>query len=121
MTKNNDKVLLRVKRHKNIRRRISGTREKPRLAVKRSLTNMYAQLIDDVKNAVLLSSSTKTELKGKMPYLGNMKAASAFGEIFAKKAAEKGFSKVVFDRAGYLYHGRVKAFADSARKSGLQF
>lgn len=122
MTKNNDKVLLRIKRHRHIRRRLSGTAESPRLVVRRSLTNMYAQLIDDVKGGVLLSASTNdSAVKSKLAYRGNIKAAVAFGEMFAKKALDKGIKKVVFDRAGYLYHGRVKAFADSARKGGLQF
>jgi large subunit ribosomal protein L18 len=122
MTKNNNKLQLRIKRHKSIRRRISGTADLPRLVVKRSLTNMYAQLIDDIRDKVLFSSSTlDSAVKTALPYRGNMKAAVAFGELFAKKAREKGFSKVVFDRAGYLYHGRIKAFADSARKGGLLF
>ncbi|MBP6919584.1 MAG: 50S ribosomal protein L18 [Candidatus Omnitrophica bacterium] len=122
MTKNNNKVQLRMKRHRHIRRRMSGTTEVPRLVVRRSLSNMYAQLIDDVKAHVLLSASTNDgALKSQLPYRGNIKAAAAFGEMFAKKAIDKGFTKVVFDRAGYLYHGRVKSFADSARKGGLQF
>ena len=122
MTKNNSKLQLRIKRHKSIRRKLSGTAEIPRLAVKRSLTNMYAQLVDDTKDKVLFSSSTlDSAVKSVLPYRGNMKAAIAFGEMFAKKAKEKGYSKVVFDRAGYLYHGRIKVFADSARKGGLQF
>lgn len=122
MTKNNSKLQLRIKRHKSIRRKLSGTADVPRLAVKRSLTNMYAQLVDDIKDKVLFSSSTlDSAVKSLLPYRGNMKAAVAFGELFAKKAKEKGYSKVVFDRAGYLYHGRIKAFADSARKGGLQF
>jgi large subunit ribosomal protein L18 len=101
---------------------MSGSESVPRLVVKRSLTNMYAQLVDDIKDKILYSSSTKDkDVKSKLPYCGNIKAAVIFGEAFAKKAKEKGFSKVVFDRAGYLYHGRIKAFADSARKGGLQF
>jgi large subunit ribosomal protein L18 len=122
MTKNNSKLQLRIKRHKTIRRKLSGTADVPRLAVKRSLTNMYAQLVDDTKDRVLFSSSTRdSAVKTLLPYRGNMKAAVAFGDVFAKKAKEKGYIKVVFDRAGYLYHGRIKAFADSARKGGLQF
>ncbi|MFA5099287.1 MAG: 50S ribosomal protein L18 [Candidatus Omnitrophota bacterium] len=122
MTKNNNKVQLRVKRHKHIRRKLSGSMEIPRLVVRRSLANMYAQLVDDIKDKILLSASTNDkEFKSTLPYRGNMKAAVTFGEMFAKRAKEKGFGKVVFDRAGYLYHGRVKAFAESARKGGLQF
>jgi len=122
MAKQNKKVLLRIKRHRHIRRKMSGTKDTPRLVIRRSLTNMYAQLIDDIKGNVLLSSSTNdTEIKSMFPYRGNIKAADAFGQLFAKKALDKGYKKVVFDRAGYRYHGRVKAFADSARKGGLQF
>jgi large subunit ribosomal protein L18 len=122
MTKSNNKVQLRIKRHKHIRRTLSGTREIPRLVVRRSLANMYAQLVDDVKDCILMSASTNDkEIKGKLAYCGNMKAAVAFGDLFAKRAKEKGYGKVVFDRAGYLYHGRIKAFADSARKGGLLF
>ena len=122
MTKNNSKVELRVKRHKHIRRKLSGSMEIPRLVVRRSLANMYAQLVDDVKDKILMSASTNDkEVKTALPYRGNMKAAIAFGDMFAKRALKKGFGKVVFYRAGYLYHGRVKAFADSARKGGLQF
>jgi large subunit ribosomal protein L18 len=122
MTKSNNKVQLRIKRHKHIRRKLSGTMEIPRLVVRRSLTNMYAQLVDDVKDKILMTASTNDkEIKTTLPYRGNMKAAIAFGGLFAQRAKDKGFAKVVFDRAGYLYHGRVKAFAESARKGGLQF
>ncbi|MFA6384736.1 MAG: 50S ribosomal protein L18 [Candidatus Omnitrophota bacterium] len=122
MTKNNSKVQLRTKRHKHIRRKLSGSAEIPRLVVRRSLANMSAQLVDDVKDEILMIGSTNDkEIKSTFAYRGNMKAAAAFGEFFAKKAIEKGFGKVVFDRAGFLYHGRVKAFAESARKGGLQF
>jgi large subunit ribosomal protein L18 len=122
MKKITTKVALRIKRHKHIRRKVSGTVEIPRLLIRRSLANMYAQLVDDVADKILLTCSTHdASIKSALPYRGNMKAAIAFGQLFATKAKEKGFSKVVFDRAGYLYHGRVKAFAESARKGGLQF
>jgi len=116
------KEMSRLKRHHAIRRKVTGTADKPRLAVHRSLKNICAQLIDDVGNKTLFSLSTSDkEIKQKFSYSGNIKAAVFFGEVFARKAKEKGVSKVIFDRAGYLYHGRVKAFADSARKGGLQF
>jgi large subunit ribosomal protein L18 len=118
----NRKEALRIKRHKGLRKTLTGTGEKPRLAVHRSLANLSAQVVDDVGNKTLFSLSTQDkEVKAKFPYGGNIKAASFFGEIFARKAREKGIQSVVFDRAGYLYHGRVKAFADSARKGGLKF
>jgi large subunit ribosomal protein L18 len=116
------KEQLRKKRQRSARRTLCGTKERPRLAVHRSLCNITAQVIDDTANKTLFSLSTQDkEVKAKFPYAGNMKAASFFGETFAKRAKEKGITAVVFDRAGYLYHGRIKAFADSARKGGLQF
>lgn len=113
---------LRRKRQRSARKRIFGTKDRPRLAVHRSLKNLTAQVIDDCANTTLFSLSTQDkEVKEKFPYGGNTKAAVFFGELFARKAKEKGITAVVFDRAGYLYHGRIKAFADSARKGGLQF
>jgi large subunit ribosomal protein L18 len=118
----NKKELSRIKRHVTIRQKIFGTADKPRLAVHRSLKNICAQLIDDTKKVTLFSLSTADkEIKKKFPYAGNIKAAQFFGETFAGKAKEKGITKVVFDRAGYLYHGRIKAFAEAARKGGLVF
>jgi large subunit ribosomal protein L18 len=118
----NKKELSRQKRHKRIKLRMSGTGVKPRLVIKRSLNNISAQLIDDAEAKVLFALSTgNKEVKQKIPAAGNVKAAEAFGGIFSQKAKEKGFLKVVFDRAGYLYHGRVKAFAEAARKGGLEF
>lgn len=116
------KGLLRIKRHRRIRIRLRGTSLKPRLCVHRSLKNMQAQIIDDTQNKILLSGSTADkETKNKLASAGNIKAAEVFGEIFAKKALEKGVSEIVFDRAGYLYHGRIKAFAEALRKGGLKF
>ena len=116
------KVTGRKRRHKIIRKRIRGDKDRPRICVSRSNMNFNAQLIDDDKGCTLFSLSTNSKLiKGKLPYGGNIKAAQILGEEFSKKAKEKGFSKVVFDRAGYLYHGRIKAFAESARKNGLIF
>lgn len=116
------KALLRLKRHRRIRIRMLGTSAKPRLVVHRSLKNISAQIIDDTKNTILYSLSTlDKEIKQKFSYGGNTKAAQFFGEAFAKKAKEKGITKIIFDRAGYLYHGRIKAFAESLRKGGLEF
>jgi len=99
-----------------------GSSEKPRLVVSRSLLNLSAQVIDDAKNKTLLSLSTfDKEIKDKFAAAGNVKAAGFFGEVFARHAKEKGITTIVFDRAGYLYHGRVKAFAEGLRKGGLVF
>lgn len=112
----------RARRHLHIRKTIVGTKEKPRLSINKSVNNLNAQLIDDLKGHTLFSLSTMSKtIRSKVPYGGNIKGAVAFGEIFAEEAAKKGFSKVVFDRAGYLYHGRIKAFADACRKKGLAF
>ena len=118
----NKKEALRIRRQLHGRVRINGTLEQPRLAVHRSIKNMQAQVIDDVANKTLFSlSTTDKEIKAKFPNGGNLKAAEFFGQMFGRKAKEKGITKVVFDRAGYLYHGRIKVFADNARKGGLVF
>lgn len=102
--------------------RLSGTAEKPRLAIHRSLKNLVAQVIDDTNSSVLFSMSTRDKsVREKFPNAGNIKAAEFFGQEFAKKIKEKGLVKLVFDRAGYLYHGRVKTFAESVRKGGIIF
>ena len=99
-----------------------GTAEKPRLVVRRSLNNFSAQLINDTLGRVIFSLSTFDKaLKNKFPAAGNIKSAGEFGEIFAQRAKVNGVSKIIFDRAGYLYHGRVKAFAEALRKGGLEF
>ena len=116
------KETLRLKRHRRIQLKMFGTNEKPRLVLRRSLKNLSAQVIDDAANKALFSMSTlDKEVKQKFPNAGNIKASEFFGEVFARKAKEKGISKIIFDRAGYLYHGRVKAFASALRKGGLQF
>jgi large subunit ribosomal protein L18 len=116
------RTLLRIKRHNRIRMRISGTSERPRLVIRRSLKNFHAQIVDDANNKILLSLSTiDKEIKEKSKSAGNIKASERLGEVLAKRAVEKGISTIVFDRAGYLYHGRVKAFAESLRKGGLKF
>jgi large subunit ribosomal protein L18 len=118
----NKKELSRKKRHHRIRMNLEGTGEMPRLVVHRSLKNMSAQVIDDTVSKTVCAMSTRdTQIKEKFPYAGNIKAAGFFGEEFAKKLKEKGITQVVFDRAGYLYHGRVKAFVEHLRKGGLVF
>ena len=116
------KEIGRLKRHRRIRVKVVGTKESPRMCVHRSHANLYVQLIDDMSGHTIVSGSTRDKSpKEKLPYGGNLKAATLLGEVFAENAKGKGITKVVFDRGGYLYHGRVKAFAESARKSGLVF
>lgn len=109
----------RAKRHGRIRRKISGTKQRPRLCVFRSDKNIYVQVIDDDSGFTLVSASSLE--KGFGLYGGNKAAAEKVGEVIGKRCLEKGINKVVFDRGGYLYHGRVKALAEKARESGLQF
>lgn len=112
----------RLKRHRRIKLRMQGTDKCPRLALHRSLKNLSAQVIDDTQNKTLFSLTTlDKEIKQKFLSSGNIKAAEFFGEVFARRAKEKGIAKIIFDRAGYLYHGRIKAFADGLRKGGLKF
>lgn len=109
----------RLHRHKRVRGKISGTAARPRLNVFRSTNNIYAQVIDDVKGITLASASTlDKELKS---YGGNKEAAKKVGTLIAKRALEKGITEVVFDRGGYIFHGRVKELADAAREGGLKF
>jgi large subunit ribosomal protein L18 len=116
------KKLARAKRKKRVRSRVIGTSERPRLNVFRSLKHIYVQAIEDKAGRTLLSASTMSpELKGSFRCPGNVEAAKKVGELIAKKCLEKGIQKVVFDRSGYLYHGRVKALAEAARASGLVF
>ena len=112
----------RKSRHQRIRKVVRGTTERPRLYVHRSLQNFYAQLIDDVQGKVLFGLSTRNKsVAAKAKSGGNIAGASALGELFAQEAKGKGIEKVCFDRGGYLYHGRVKAFAEAARQGGLEF
>jgi len=114
------KLTGRKRRHKGIRKKVAGTSEKPRLCVFRSNKNFYAQAIDDIKQKTLISLSTiDSAVKGKFVSGGNVMAAQLLGEEFAKRVKEKGLERLVFDRAGYRYHGRIKAFAEAARKNGL--
>ena len=109
----------RLHRHKRVRGKVSGTPERPRLNVFRSETNIYAQLIDDTKGVTLVSASSLE--KGFEGPGSNCEAAKKVGEAIAQRAKDKGIDTVVFDRGGYLYHGRVKALAEGAREGGLQF
>lgn len=110
------------KRHQSIRVKLSGTTEAPRLAVYRSTKHIYAQVIDDVKGVTIVSaSSVDKDLKEKLSHGGNIDAAKAVGEAIAKKALKKGVKDVVFDRGGFLYHGRIAALAEAAREAGLNF
>lgn len=112
----------RERRHKRIRRKVSGTEQRLRLSVYRSLNNIYAQVIDDTKGAtVAAASSLDPDVKSLQHHKGNIKTAKEVGTLLAKKAQERGIKKVVFDSSGYLYHGRVKALADAAREAGLEF
>ena len=109
----------RLRRHKRIRAKIFGTAARPRLDVFRSNANIYAQIIDDENGVTLLSASTlEKEFEG---YGGNKDAAKAVGTMIAKRALERGITEVVFDRGGYVYHGRVQALAEAAREGGLKF
>jgi large subunit ribosomal protein L18 len=115
-----DKNATRKKRHARVRSKLSGTAARPRLNVFRSSKHIYAQLIDDVSGVTLASASTLDKEIG-LESTGNVDAAVKVGELVAKRAVEKGIKAVVFDRGGYLYHGRVKALADAARENGLEF
>ena len=116
MFKKADKKALRAKRHLRVRKKISGTPERPRLSVYRSEKNIYAQIIDDV-NAVTLVSASTIDKDLKVKAGGNKEAAKMIGEAVAKRALDKGITEVVFDRGGYVYHGRVQALAEAAREA----
>jgi large subunit ribosomal protein L18 len=107
--------------HERIRKKVMGSAERPRLNVYRSLNHLYVQLIDDHKGATLVSASSAEGKKGEKRTGGNVAAAKQVGKTIAERAKQKGITKVVFDRGGYIYHGRVKALADAAREAGLQF
>lgn len=114
-----DKNKARLRRHRRVRGKISGTSECPRLNVFRSTNNIYAQIIDDIKGVTLVAASTlDKDFEGNG---GNKDAARKVGELVAKRAAEKGITEVVFDRGGYIFHGRVKELAEGAREGGLKF
>lgn len=112
----------REKRHYRLRNHISGTAERPRLAVFRSNMHIYAQIIDDtVGNTICAASTVEADVKAKLEHTNDVEAAKVVGETVAKKALEKGITTVVFDRGGYVYHGKIQALADAAREAGLQF
>jgi large subunit ribosomal protein L18 len=112
----------KYKRHRRIRKKIYGTSERPRLNVFKSLKHIYAQIIDDSSgNTLVFAASIDKALKGKLTTGGNIEAAKNVGKLVAKRAIDKGLKKVVFDRGGYPYHGRIKTLADAAREVGLEF
>ena len=122
MLKKADKNANRLQRHKRVRRKITGTTQRPRLCVFRSSNNIYAQIIDDANRVTLTAaSSLDAEVKGAVNHGGNKEAAKMVGEMIAKRAIEKGITEVVFDRGGYIYHGRVQVLAEAAREAGLKF
>ena len=122
MLKKADKNAIRLQRHKRVRIKVSGTTQRPRLCVFRSSNNIYAQIIDDANRVTLTAaSSLDAEVKGAVNHGGNKEAAKMVGEMIAKRAIEKGITEVVFDRGGYLYHGRVQVLAEAAREAGLKF
>lgn len=122
MIKKESKNKMRKVRHLRVRRKLAGTPERPRLSIYRSLNNMYAQIIDDTTGKTLVSASTlDKEIMNSIKFGGNKEAAKLVGQLVAKRALDKGINSVVFDRGGYIYHGRVKELAEGAREAGLQF
>ncbi|MRN57096.1 50S ribosomal protein L18 [Paenibacillus sp. 19GGS1-52] len=117
-----DKNKARLKRHLRVRKKIQGTTERPRLNVFRSSKHIYAQLIDDVTGVTIVAASTLDKgLSADIGNGGSVEAARKVGQLVAERAKEKGYAVVVFDRGGYLYHGRIQALADAAREAGLEF
>ena len=113
---------VRIKKHNRMRNHIAGTAERPRLVVFRSNNHMYAQIIDDtVGNTLVAASTLEKDVKAELEKTNNVEAAAKLGTVIAKKALEKGITTVVFDRGGYIYHGKVQALADAAREAGLEF
>jgi large subunit ribosomal protein L18 len=112
---------IRLRIHKRIRRRVKGTPERPRLAVFRSVKHIYAQVIDDAKGHTVVAASSNEKSNAKNASGGNVAGAKSVGKLIAERAKDKGINSVVFDRGGYLYHGRIKALADAAREAGLEF
>ena len=122
MVSKQSKSELRVRKHERLRNRLSGTAERPRLAVFRSNNHMYAQIIDDTVGNTLVSASTAEKaVKAEIEKTNNVEAAAYVGTLVAKRAIEKGINTVVFDRGGFLYQGKIQALADAAREAGLQF
>jgi large subunit ribosomal protein L18 len=122
MGKTNESALQRHRRKKSIRKKVFGTTERPRLTVFRSAQHIYAQIIDDVAGSTLASASTmEADFRAKGEFGGNIEAAKTIGQLIGSRAKAAGVEAVVFDRNGFLYHGRVKALADGAREAGLRF
>ena len=122
MVSKKSRAEVRKKKHMRMRNRFSGTAQRPRLAVFRSNNHMYAQIIDDTVGNTLASASTvEKEVKSELKYTDNVEAAAYLGKVIAKRALDKGITEVVFDRGGFLYHGKIKALAEAAREAGLVF
>ena len=122
MVSKKSRTEVRVKKHRRIRNHLSGTSQRPRLAVFRSNNHMYAQIIDDTVGNTLVSASTlEKEIKAELEKTNNVDAAAYLGTVIAKRAIEKGIKEVVFDRGGFIYQGKVAALADAAREAGLEF
>lgn len=122
MIKKQSRSDVRIKKHRRMRYRISGTATCPRLCVFRSNKHIYAQIIDDtVGNTIVSACTLQKDVKAELKYTDDVAAAVQLGKVIAQKALEKGISTVVFDRGGYIYHGKVQALADAAREAGLQF
>ena len=122
MVNKESRTKVREKKHRRMRSRLSGTTERPRLAVFRSNNHMYAQIIDDTVGNTLVSASTlDKEVKADLEKTNNVEAAAKLGTVIAKKALDKGISTVVFDRGGFIYQGKIAALADAAREAGLEF
>lgn len=118
----NQRRTARLKRKKSIRKRLSGTQQRPRLCVFRSSRHIYAQVVDDIKgHTVVAASSMEKTVKERPKFENKIELASFIGELIGQRALEKGIKQVVFDRNGFLYHGRIKAVSDGARKAGLDF
>ena len=122
MVSKKSRAEMREKKHMRIRNRFSGTAERPRLAVFRSNNHMYTQIIDDTVGNTLVSASTlEKEIKAELNKTNDVEAAAYLGKVIAKRAMDKGISEVVFDRGGFLYHGKIEALAEAAREAGLVF
>ncbi len=122
MVNKKSRAEVRMKKHKRIRNRFSGTAQRPRLAVFRSNHHMYAQIIDDTAGHTLLAASTlEKDVKAELEKTNNVAAAAYLGTVIGKRAVEKGITEVVFDRGGFIYHGKIAALADAAREAGLKF
>jgi large subunit ribosomal protein L18 len=122
MVNKKSRTLVREKKHRRMRHHLAGTAQRPRLAVFRSNNHMYAQIIDDtVGNTLVAASTLEKDIKAELEKTNNVDAAAYVGTAIAKKALEKGITEVVFDRGGFIYHGKIQALADAAREAGLQF